>query len=104
EIAAQDKDLDLRITALRIARSLKLDVIPLVTKLARDPSPQVRRECALALYRNPSPEVPKLWTILAQQYDGKDRWYLEALGIGAATQEERCFADWLAAAGSTWNN
>ena len=25
----------------------------------------------------------RLWAELAAQYDGHDRWYLEALGIGA---------------------
>lgn len=45
----------LRIVGLRAARQLKMDVIPLMRRLVTDPSPQVRRECALALRHSPSP-------------------------------------------------
>jgi hypothetical protein len=101
--AAKDKDSDIRITALRIARSLKMDVIPLVKQLANDKSPQVRRECAIALRHNSSPEAPRLWAALAKQHDGKDRWYLEALGIGMDGQEEKFFQAWLTEVGDKWN-
>jgi putative membrane-bound dehydrogenase-like protein len=103
ETALKDRDSDLRITGLRIAHELKLDVIPYVKQLVNDPSPQVRREAAIALRHNESPEAPKLWAQLAAQHDGKDRWYLEALGIGAHGQEEKYFAAWLAATGENWN-
>ena len=101
--AIKDKDADIRITGLRIAKGLKLDVIPCVKTLARDPSAQVRRECAIALRHHQSPEAPKLWAQLASQHDGKDRWYLEALGIGADKQWDRFFDVWLAASGDQWN-
>ena len=43
------------------------------------------------------PRLRKLWAELARQHDGKDRWYLEALGIGAADKQESVFlAEWLA--------
>jgi putative membrane-bound dehydrogenase-like protein len=103
EAALKDKDADIRITGLRIARSLKFDTIPYVKRLAKDPSPQVRRECAIALRHSQSPEAPKLWTTLAQQHDGKDRWYLEALGLSADRQEDKFFAAWLATVGDKWN-
>src|SRR5439155_8067113 len=48
EQGLSDGNPDIRITGLRIARELKLDVIPFVKMLAKDPSPQVRRECAIA--------------------------------------------------------
>jgi putative membrane-bound dehydrogenase-like protein len=98
-----DRNPDIRITGLRIARSLKMDMTPLVQKLANDPSPQVRRECAIALHRNASPLAPKLWTQLALQHDGQDRWYLEALGISAEGQWDKFFEAWLAAVGDKWN-
>ena len=101
--AITDKDEDIRVTGLRIARSLKMDVIPLVKELARDSSPQVRRECAIALRHNQSEQAPKLWAALAQQHDRKDRWYLEALGIGADKQEDKFFDAWLNAVGDKWN-
>ena len=101
--ALSDKDPNIRITGLRIARSLKRDVIPYVKKLAKDSSPQIRRECAIALRHNESPEAPKLWAALAQQHDGRDRWYLESLGIAADKQEDKFFGAWLEAVGDKWN-
>ena len=103
EAALKDPDADIRIVGLRIARALKLDVIPYVKQLSKDPSPQVRRECAIALRHHPSPDAPKLWAHLAKQYDGKDRWYLEALGIAMDQQENKFFEAWLAEAGDNWN-
>jgi hypothetical protein len=101
--ALKDPDSDLRIAGLRIARESKQDVVPLVKQLAKDSSAQVRRECALALRHSASPEAPTLWTKLAQQYDGKDRWYLEALGIGADKQWDAFLGAYLAAVGDHWN-
>jgi hypothetical protein len=103
EQAMKDDSTDIRITGLRIARELKLDVIPYLKTLAKDPLPQVRRECAIALRHHQSPEAPKLWAQLASQHDGKDRWYLEALGIGADRQWDKFFAAWLAEVGDKWN-
>ncbi len=103
EMAIKDSDPDLRITGLRIAREQKLDLIPLVRKLGHDPSPQVRRECAIALRHDPATDAAWLWAELARQYDGKDRWYLEALGIGEDRQEDRFFAAWLSMVGDGWN-
>lgn len=104
EAALADPDMNIRITGLRLARSLKLDVIPYVQQLAKDPSAQVRRECAIALRHNKAPEAARLWTALAQRHDGKDRWYLEALGIGMDQQEDKFFQAWLAAVGDQWNS
>ena len=100
DASVNDRDPDLRITGLRIARELKLDVIPLVQTLCHDPSAQVRRECAIALRHQKSPLAPKLWAELALQHDGTDRWYLEALGIGADQQWDPFLDAWLAAAGA----
>lgn len=101
--AVKDRDPDIRITALRIARAEKENLLPYVGMLARDPAPEVRRECALALRHQSSAEAADLWATLAEQHDGKDRWYLEALGIGADGQENKFFAAWLKRAGSNWN-
>jgi putative membrane-bound dehydrogenase-like protein len=86
---------DIRITGLRAARQLKLDIIPLVKKLVSDQDPQVRRELILALRHNKSAEAPELWAKLAIQHDGIDRWYLEALGIGADKQWDSFFEAYL---------
>ncbi len=102
-LALKDADPDLRIAGLRIAVEQKLDVIPLVKSLVDDPSPQVRRECAMALRHNESPEAPELWAALARKHDGHDRWCLEALGIGADKQEGKFFDAWLASVDNRWN-
>ncbi|MBA4150728.1 MAG: NPCBM/NEW2 domain-containing protein [Verrucomicrobia bacterium] len=101
--AAKDGDADIRIAALRIAHDLKVNLHPMLKKLVHDESPQVRRECALLLRGSDSSEAPELWAKLAAQHDGEDRWYLEALGIGAQKNESACFKAWLKVAGKKWN-
>ncbi|TWT32823.1 PVC-type heme-binding CxxCH protein [Blastopirellula retiformator] len=101
--ALADKDADIRITGLRLAKQLQLPIEPLVAKLVSDPSPQVRREAAIALRWTDSPEAVKLWSQLADQHDGQDRWYLEALGIGADLKWDACLDAYLAQVGDKWN-
>ncbi len=110
-LGLQSENADLRITAIRLctnlARTAALDTTPLeedralMAKLMRDPNPQVRRQIALSLHG--TKKISQLWATLAQQHDGQDRWYLEALGIGAAGNEDECFDAWLAAVGDKWN-
>ena len=104
EPGLKDSHQDIRITALRIARELKLDMAHYVAWLVNDPSPQVRRECAIALRHLDRPLAPKLWAQLAREHDGKDRWYLEALGIGADRQWDKYLDAWLADVGDNWNS
>src|SRR4029079_535498 len=61
----------------------------------------VRRQVAVDI-RGEAKTAP-LWAMLAQKHDGKGRWYLGALGIGAAGNEDACFDAWLAAVGTQWN-
>jgi hypothetical protein len=103
EEALADNNSDIRIAGLRIARELKLDVIPNLKILVKDSSPQVRRECALTLRHNLSSGAADIWADLAAQHDGKDRWYLEALGIAADKQEDQFFDAWLKKVGDNWN-
>ncbi|MCP4812539.1 MAG: HEAT repeat domain-containing protein, partial [Planctomycetaceae bacterium] len=90
EMALRDKSDDVRALALRITRRHRLPVEPVVRKLVRDDSALVRRECAISLHRLDTPESVQLWVELATQYDGQDRWYLEALGIGEVGKETAC--------------
>jgi putative membrane-bound dehydrogenase-like protein len=83
EEAAADRDPDLRTTAVRVARQERTLLETIVGILVYDPAPDVRRECAIAL-RNVDHGKGRHWGELAAQYDGHDRWYLEALGIGAS--------------------
>jgi putative membrane-bound dehydrogenase-like protein len=104
DAALTDADPDIRITGVRAARRVGRDVIPVARRLARDPSPQVRRELLLALRHNTAPEAAGLWSELALQHDGRDRWYLEALGIAADRQWDRFFADWRQRVGEGWRS
>ena len=99
----EDVNPDIRITGIRVSRQLNKDVIAVVAKLLNDSSAQVRRELIIALRESKSPHAPDLWTKLALQYDGKDRWYLEALGIGAQGNEELFFAEWKSRVGKDWD-
>ncbi len=101
--ALEDKDHNIRITDIRVARQLSKDMIAISTKLVNDSSAQVRREVAIAIRENKSPKAAELWTQLALQYNGKDRWYLEALGISAQGNEEAFFAVWKKKVGKDWN-
>ena len=101
--ALNDQDPNIRITGIRIARSMHKDILSVATKLVNDSSPQVRREVAIALRGNNSAQAAELWTALAQQYDGKDRWYLEALGISATGNWDLYFNTWKKKVGKDWN-
>jgi len=94
-----EKDSELRIVAIRLARQLKLDVVQLVTQLAKDKNPQVRRECAIALREMDAQSAASIWADLALQHNGSDRWYLEALGIAAEGKWNECFDAWIKAGG-----
>ena len=106
--ALHDRDPRFRILGLRVARLDGADMLAVSKPLLGDPSPQVRREIAILL-RDPDPAMmlppylykdqvqpSKEWldamTQLAGQYDGKDRWYLEALGIAARGREDALYA------------
>jgi putative membrane-bound dehydrogenase-like protein len=92
--ALKDKDADIRITAFRAARQAGLNVIRIANALADDPSPAVRREVALAMNYEPVDKAVPILVKLANQYDGEDRWYLEAIGIGAIGKEDALLAAW----------
>jgi putative membrane-bound dehydrogenase-like protein len=106
--ALKDREARFRILGLRVARQSGADMLVISKPLLRDSSPQVRREIALML-RDPDPALmmvpyaakpqvqpPAEWldavAQLAAQYDGKDRWYLEALDIAARGREDALYA------------
>ncbi len=99
ERAIADSDPDLRITGLRLARQIDVDVVSIVEKLLDDPDPQVRRECLIALAEESGGRAGDAWVRLATQHDGRDRWYLEALGIAARGKWDDWLLRWMQAAG-----
>ena len=101
--AMSDENASVRATAIRIAREQKMRVIDLIKRAVRDASPAVRRECAIALNHSKSTLAPELWATIAMQYSGKDRFYLEALGIGAQGNEDAFFEAWMNLVNDDWN-
>ena len=90
ETAVRDRVPDVRIVGLRIADMLRLDELMWIERLSEDPSPRVRAEAAIILQHHSSAKAAELWGKLAGQHDGNDRWYLEALGIGARGKWDAC--------------
>ena len=97
--AISDSEPNIRILGLRLARQLyrsnplslnSVALLNVVRQLVNDPSPQVRRECAITLRFEKSSDKARLWAQLAAQHDGEDRWYLEALGISAELDWDEC--------------
>ncbi|MCX7406563.1 MAG: dehydrogenase [Planctomycetota bacterium] len=116
--ALQDGNPDIRITAIRAARQLvnagagqtpvqsnvgdqgttiTFEELMIRSQL-RDvmtstPIPmEVLRETAVALRHSKLPSKPLYWAQLATRHDGKDRWYLEALGLAAEGNWDACIA------------
>lgn len=107
--AAKDDDPNIRIVGLRLARQVDPErelLHVLILGLAKDESPQVRRECAIALRSlklkndvNRSYNA-RLWNALATKHEAGDRWNLEALGIGAENNWDACLEKYLELADS----
>jgi putative membrane-bound dehydrogenase-like protein len=61
--------------------------------MAADPDAGVRRELILALRNLPTADVGAALKTLAQRWDGRDRWYLEALGLALDGREPAFLAE-----------
>lgn len=74
-----------RLSAFRAIRRTDgaIDPLPYARKLASDPSPEIRAETALAVRNRDFAAAKDVLVTVAKGYDGKDRSYLEALGLGA---------------------
>ncbi len=80
-------DPQLRLTAFRALKGQTTNVVSLCQQLVNDPSAAVRREVAIALRDVPAAQSVPLLLMLMNKYDGNDRYYLTALGIGAQGKE-----------------
>jgi putative membrane-bound dehydrogenase-like protein len=92
ERALHDPDPRFRILAMRVSRLHGADVVAATGPLLHDASPQVRREIAVLLQDVRTDGTLDSLVQLCKQYDGKDRWYLEALGIAARGRENALYA------------
>ncbi len=93
EALLKDSNPDIRITAFRALRQVKPDILPYASQLSKDPSPAVRREVAVALRDLPLEKVKDVAVALASQYDGQDRWYVEAVGLALLNKEEQVYPE-----------
>jgi putative heme-binding domain-containing protein len=87
-----DADPQIRIAAFRALRRVKPTILAEARVLARDASPAVRREVALAMLGTPFEQSRDVLMALAAGFDGLDRWYLEALGTGATGNESALYS------------
>jgi len=81
------KDPQMKIAAYRAMRRAGLDTTGSAIELASDPNPAVRREVALSMRDRSIEFSGEILVNIAKGYDGKDRSYLEAFGIGCSGKE-----------------
>ena len=115
--ALKDKNVDIRITALRAARVIKMDMLTIVKDLLGDESLAVARELCLAMNYESSGKgldvlvalgdkvqpqnsyegiANKDWAVqeAARQDKYVPRWYLEAFGIACTGREKEVLEAW----------
>ena len=97
--ASQDPDENIRVASVRAYRIKGMEDVSFLLQMAADPSPQIRREVAVAIRYLDAPDI---WLKLADGYTSGDRWYLEALGIAAAYHWDSYLAAYLEKAGAQW--
>lgn len=85
------KDEGQRIVAFRALLRGGQNVMTMVGKAAIDRSPAVRRELALSLRNVPVGACLPILITLAKEFDGKDRAYLEAFGLGCEGKEAEVY-------------
>ena len=87
ELVASE-DAKTRLTAFRAVRRADTDALPYAKKLAGDSSSVVRAEAAMEMRYRGWDEAKDVLVEVAKGYDGKDRSYLESLGLGAGHNTE----------------
>lgn len=89
EIAGEGKQTQLTLfRALRLAGS---DVVAMSRKLAADASPALRAVIATAMRDVPAEQSTDVLVTIARTFDGKDRSYLDAFGIGCTGKESQVY-------------
>ena len=81
-----------RVVAYRALRRAGQDPVALASKMSHDRSAAVRREVALTVRDVPAQDAVPILVSVATKFDGKDRAYLEALGLGAEGKEAQLYS------------
>jgi putative membrane-bound dehydrogenase-like protein len=93
----EDSDPEVAVATFRALRQHgRMPIQELARKGAVSKHPAVRREVALALVGLPLTASLDLFQMLIDGYDGKDPWYLNALGIGLKGKESEIYPHLLA--------
>jgi putative membrane-bound dehydrogenase-like protein len=95
----KDADAGKRLVAYRALRRANVDVLKMAAAMAGDASPGVRREVALTLRDVPAADSVATLVQVAKGFDGQDRAYLDALGIGSYGKEAAVYAELAKVAG-----
>jgi len=85
------KSPQMRIACFRALRFVEHNTLAHAKTLSFDSSVAVRREVALALRNLSYNETHEIILSLAKQYDGKDRWMLEAIGTASTNKEAKIY-------------
>ena len=82
-----------RLVGYRALRRANHNILPMATKMATDQSAAVRREVALTMRDVPAEKSLAILVSIGKQFDGKDRAYLEAFGLGCTGKEKQVYAE-----------
>ena len=90
QLASEDEQE--RIVAFRALRMAgRVPLLPVINQLADDPSAAVRREVSHALRDLPYELAKQALDKLIKGYDGKNRWYLEAIGAAVDGRSDQVY-------------
>jgi putative membrane-bound dehydrogenase-like protein len=95
DILKNEADPRLRIVAYRALSEKPTSLLKYAALAVNDPSPQVRREVAISLRDTRWEESGELIKELFKGYNGKDAWYLEALGMAMDGKEDIAYSELL---------
>jgi len=90
-----------RLVAYRALRRIGYIELAMAGRMTSDPSAAVRREVALSLRDATVEESLNLLVRLGKRFDGKDRAYLEAFGIGCTGKEAEVYRELAISLGGT---
>src|SRR5205085_9549067 len=75
----------------RALRRANHDVLAMAARMASDKSAAIRREVALTMRDIPVDQSRNILVEIAKRFDGQDRSYLEAFGIGCDGKEREIY-------------
>ena len=90
-VLEEEPDPRLRIAAYRTLKNDEQNLLRYAKIAANDPSPALRREAAISLRDVPLADAQEIVTTLIDGYDGKDPYYLSALGTALEGKEDEIY-------------